>query len=222
MLPVRWMAPESLICGKFSPASDIYSFGVLLFEIITFGSFPFQGLTNNQVLDHIKAGNTLAVPNGIKPQLEGLMKACWSLSYIKRPTASEVVEFILNYPKLVTPSLDVPLASVQIPETDSDQLELLPGLRREEKNAQYKSYGYSNEPAYNNLNMNPPNGIALSIFNAFTDDFDVTMNRNSSNTYNPIEPLLMYDNDGVVNNSLRRYVSMSGNKNEKIPESENI
>lgn len=151
------------------------------------------------------------------------MKACWSLSYIKRPTASEVVEFILNYPKLVTPSLDVPLASVQIPETDSDQLELLPGLRREEKNAQYKSYSYNNEPAYNN--MNPPNGIALSIFNAFTDDFDVAMNRNSSNTYNPIEPLLLYDNEGVVNtnnNSQRRYVPMSGNKKGNLTESENI
>lgn len=90
MLPVRWMAPESMVDGKFTPGSDIWSFGVLLFEIITFGSFPFQGMTNNQVLDYVKEGNTLTVPNGIRPQLEGLMKACWNLSYLKRPTAAEV------------------------------------------------------------------------------------------------------------------------------------
>ena len=49
MLPVRWMAPESLADGIFTPMSDVWSFGVLLYEMITFGSFPFQGLSNNQV-----------------------------------------------------------------------------------------------------------------------------------------------------------------------------
>jgi serine/threonine protein kinase len=49
MLPVRWMAPESLADGLFTPMSDIWSYGVLLYEMITFGSFPFQGLSNNQV-----------------------------------------------------------------------------------------------------------------------------------------------------------------------------
>lgn len=71
MLPVRWMSPESLELGIFSPSSDVWSYGVMLFEIITFGSFPFQGMTNNQVLEHVKQGNTLEIPRGVKPQLEG-------------------------------------------------------------------------------------------------------------------------------------------------------
>ena len=82
------MSPESLADGLFTPMSDIWSYGVLLYEMITFGSFPFQGLSNNQVLRtpseklslilngfsrqvlvHVKAGNTLTVPQGIKSQM---------------------------------------------------------------------------------------------------------------------------------------------------------
>lgn len=208
MLPVRWMAPESLSLGKFTPASDIWSFGVLLYEIITFGSFPFQGLTNTQVLNHVKEGNTLTIPNGIKPPLEGLMKACWNLSYLKRPTACEVAEFISSYPKLVTASLDVPLASVQI-ETDSDQLELFPGLRKvnnEETEEQPKE-----QQTYPNR-LRIPNGITLSEFNAVNDDYTISNPATPSITYNPIEPLLSMYEDGDVNGSLRRYVPMCGFK----------
>lgn len=68
MLPVRWMAPESLEQGMFTPASDIWSYGVLLYEIITFGSFPFQGMANNEVLEYVKAGNTLSIPPKVKSQ----------------------------------------------------------------------------------------------------------------------------------------------------------
>ena len=69
MLPVRWMAPESLSEGLFTPMSDIWSYGVLLYETVTFGSFPFQGLSNNQVLEYVKGGHTLAIPPAVKPQL---------------------------------------------------------------------------------------------------------------------------------------------------------
>ena len=62
MLPVRWMAPESLADGLFTPMSDIWSFGVLLYEIITFGSFPFQGLSNSQVMTRVKSGDTIPIP----------------------------------------------------------------------------------------------------------------------------------------------------------------
>merc|ERR1711971_1346209 len=125
MLPVRWMAPESLADGLFTPMSDIWSYGVLLYEIITFGSFPFQGLSNNQVLETVKSGTTLSIPSGTKPQLSTLLTSCWNRSPTKRPTAAEIAELLYNNPRLVSPCIDVPLASVQVERSDS--LEMLIG-----------------------------------------------------------------------------------------------
>ncbi|PNF24229.1 hypothetical protein B7P43_G15826 [Cryptotermes secundus] len=128
MLPVRWMAPESLELGVFSPSSDVWSYGVLLYEIITFGSFPFQGMSNSQVLEHVKNGNTLPIPAGVKPQLEGLIRSCWNFDHKRRPQVSEIVEFVANNPRLISPCLDVPLASVQMDDY-AEQLEMgLPNI----------------------------------------------------------------------------------------------
>ena len=66
MLPVRWMSPESLADGIFTPMSDVWSYGVLLYEIITFGSFPFQGLSNSQVIEKVKSGQSLTQPARVK------------------------------------------------------------------------------------------------------------------------------------------------------------
>lgn len=69
MLPVRWMAPESLALGVFSPASDVWSFGVLLYEMVTFGALPYRGLANAEVLERAKAGHAPPLPPGLEPQL---------------------------------------------------------------------------------------------------------------------------------------------------------
>ncbi|CAL8112812.1 unnamed protein product [Orchesella dallaii] len=124
MLPVRWMAPESLALGIFTPMSDVWSFGVLLYEIITFGSFPFQGKSNNEVLDYVKLGNTVSIPSGVKPQLEQLLKGCWSIDAQKRPAAAVIVEFLANNPRIISPSLDMPLASVQLEGTDQLEIQI--------------------------------------------------------------------------------------------------
>lgn len=88
MLPVRWMSPESLALGIFTPSSDVWSFGVLIYEIVTFGSFPFQGKSNNEVLEYVKSGNTVSIPTGVGSKLEQLLKSCWQLDAQKRPQVS--------------------------------------------------------------------------------------------------------------------------------------
>ncbi|XP_072396651.1 uncharacterized protein [Diabrotica undecimpunctata] len=160
MLPVRWMSPESLALGVFTPSSDIWSFGVLLYEIITFGNFPFQGKSNAQVLELVKDGQTLDIPKGTKPQLVGLMKSCWKRESKERPTACQIVEFLANNPRLLSPCLDVPISSVQI--GDSDQLEL---SRKDLKVSPSKSANGSTFQAPNTMfdDRPDPDSIPLEV-----------------------------------------------------------
>ncbi|XP_035214785.1 insulin receptor-like [Stegodyphus dumicola] len=122
MLPIRWMAPESLTDGLFTPMSDVWSYGVVLYEIITFASFPYQGLTNDQVLQHVKDHNTLPVPKGCKPELSNLLLQCWARSPHQRPQAAAIVEILARNPELISPSLDVPTASVEVEDTGTFEL----------------------------------------------------------------------------------------------------
>ncbi|VCW79055.1 unnamed protein product [Gulo gulo] len=59
LLPVRWMAPESLKDGIFTTHSDVWSFGVVLWEIVTLAEQPYQGLSNEQVLKFVMDGGVL-------------------------------------------------------------------------------------------------------------------------------------------------------------------
>ncbi len=57
MLPIRWMAPESIQFGKFSPESDAWAYGIVLWEVFTFGKRPYFSYSNQEVRTHIKHGS---------------------------------------------------------------------------------------------------------------------------------------------------------------------
>ncbi|KAH8318198.1 hypothetical protein KR067_012718, partial [Drosophila pandora] len=114
LFPVRWMPPETLSLGIFTTASDIWSFGIVLYELISFGSYPYQGLTNSQVLDYVKSGNTIKIPFKAKPQLKRLIQACWSQDAAHRPSATEIVEYVSKYPRLLSACLDIPLKVIDM------------------------------------------------------------------------------------------------------------
>lgn len=100
MMPVRWMAPEALSDARFTTKSDVWSYGVVLWEITTLGSQPYPGLSNSDVLTFVTEDRrTMDVPKGC-PQIVGdLMFICWQYEPYSRPTFQDLVEFLEPYLK---------------------------------------------------------------------------------------------------------------------------
>ncbi|XP_050398346.1 uncharacterized protein LOC126816156 [Patella vulgata] len=119
MLPVRWMAPESLWDGLFTSKSDVWSYGILIYEIVTFGSFPYQGMSNNQVLEYVKSGNKLSMPNGCSEPVYNFINWCLSFDMKVRPDMRQILEFLEKYPDLLMSCIDLPMTSVVMEDTDS-------------------------------------------------------------------------------------------------------
>ncbi|XP_027132575.1 insulin-like growth factor 1 receptor [Larimichthys crocea] len=69
LLPVRWMSPESLKDGVFTTMSDVWSFGVVLWEIATLAEQPYQGMSNEQVLRFVMEGGLLDKPDNCPDML---------------------------------------------------------------------------------------------------------------------------------------------------------
>ncbi|XP_041375599.1 guanylate cyclase D-like [Gigantopelta aegis] len=124
MLPVRWMSPESLGDGIFTSKSDIWSFGVVVYEIVTFGSFPYQGLSNSQVLEYVKSGNRLSLPDKVTEQLTTFIYECMSYEAHVRPSLDKILDYLDRNPKFLSPCLDLPMKSVVMEDTNSLEMAL--------------------------------------------------------------------------------------------------
>ncbi|CAF0942255.1 unnamed protein product [Adineta steineri] len=97
-LPIRWMAPESLRDGRFDTVSDIWSFGVLLWEIATLAEQPYQGYGNEEVVHYVRYGNiTLERPSNCPEILHKLMRACWTFSPGDRISFRSIVDELIPY-----------------------------------------------------------------------------------------------------------------------------
>jgi serine/threonine protein kinase len=94
LMPVRWMSPESLIDRVFSVQSDIWAFGVLLWEILTMGQQPYPARTHQEVLDFVRSGGHLDVPALCPSPLGDLLLKCWSYIPSDRPSFSTCLEVI--------------------------------------------------------------------------------------------------------------------------------
>ncbi|CAD5122534.1 DgyrCDS10951 [Dimorphilus gyrociliatus] len=94
ILPVRWMAPESLKDGKFTSQSDVFSFGVVLWEMATLAEQPYQGLSNDDVLQFVKAGNCMQMPENCPIDLYTMMTNCWQFKPRDRPTFTDLIEHL--------------------------------------------------------------------------------------------------------------------------------
>ncbi|XP_013070385.2 proto-oncogene tyrosine-protein kinase ROS-like isoform X4 [Biomphalaria glabrata] len=92
LLPVRWMSPESLVDGFFTTQSDIWAFGVLMWEVLTLGQQPYPARTNIEVLHFVRDGGKLERPEKCTDEMFSLMRKCWSFNCDHRPSFAVLLE----------------------------------------------------------------------------------------------------------------------------------
>ncbi|XP_046625396.1 uncharacterized protein LOC124307595 isoform X1 [Neodiprion virginianus] len=84
-LPIRWMAPESLIYSLFTTKTDVWSFGILMWEIVTLGSTPYPDMTAREVMRNVQSGYRLERPSHCRSELFRVISRCWQADPDRRP-----------------------------------------------------------------------------------------------------------------------------------------
>ncbi|CAG05404.1 unnamed protein product, partial [Tetraodon nigroviridis] len=91
-LPVKWMAPEALFDRIYTHQSDVWSFGVLLWEIFTLGGSPYPGVPVEELFKLLKEGHRMEKPPTSTQELYLMMRGCWHAVPARRPTFQQLVE----------------------------------------------------------------------------------------------------------------------------------
>ncbi|XP_032831895.2 tyrosine-protein kinase Fer-like isoform X1 [Petromyzon marinus] len=89
-VPIKWTAPEALNFGTFSTCSDVWSFGVLLWETFSLGSMPYPGMTNQEAREQVERGYRLEAPEKCPRDVHQLMLRCWQYEPKQRPRFSDL------------------------------------------------------------------------------------------------------------------------------------
>ncbi|XP_072836369.1 tyrosine-protein kinase Fgr isoform X2 [Pogona vitticeps] len=95
--PIKWTAPEAALYGKFTIKSDVWSFGILLTELVTKGRVPYPGMNNREVLEQVERGYRMQCPANCPPSLHELMVQCWKKEPEERPTFEYLQSFLEDY-----------------------------------------------------------------------------------------------------------------------------
>ncbi|OCT82600.1 inactive tyrosine-protein kinase transmembrane receptor ROR1 [Xenopus laevis] len=110
LLPIRWMPPEAIMYGKFSTDSDIWSYGVVLWEIFSFGLQPYYGFSNQEVIEMARKRQLLPCSEDCPPRMYSLMTECWQEIPSRRPRFKDILvrlrtwEGISSHTSSTTPS----------------------------------------------------------------------------------------------------------------------
>ncbi|XP_020027540.1 tyrosine-protein kinase HCK isoform X2 [Castor canadensis] len=93
--PIKWTAPEAINFGSFTIKSDVWSFGILLMEIVTYGRIPYPGMSNPEVIRALERGYRMPRPEHCPEELYNIMTRCWKNRPEERPTF-EYIQSVLD------------------------------------------------------------------------------------------------------------------------------
>lgn len=96
-IPIRWTAPEAIMHAKFSTASDVWSFGILMWEMWSYGAMPYKGWTNEVVTAQVMKGYRMPNPKNCPSFVHNLMMECWNEQSRDRPSFYDAFEKLLAF-----------------------------------------------------------------------------------------------------------------------------
>ncbi|KAG7248002.1 hypothetical protein CRUP_008823, partial [Coryphaenoides rupestris] len=98
-IPLRWLPPESVFEDDFSTKSDVWAFGVLMWEVFSLGELPYTKMADDEVLEGLQGMKLkLPVPEGCPSKISKLMARCWAPSLKERPSFTDVVHALGDLP----------------------------------------------------------------------------------------------------------------------------
>eukprot|EP00035_Acanthoeca_spectabilis_P022653 m.444967 g.444967 ORF g.444967 m.444967 type:complete len:692 (+) comp19172_c0_seq1:125-2200(+) len=90
--PIKWYAPESVNYGKFTAKSDVFSFGVTMWEIYSQAREPWGDLSMSEVLERLNRGDRLECPKGCPQETYGILMECWNMDKARRPDFKTLID----------------------------------------------------------------------------------------------------------------------------------
>ena len=84
--PIKWTAPEAILYNRFSIKSDVWSFGVTMWEVVTKGRWPYPGMSNAETSEQVQRGYRMPKPDGCPDPLYEIILSCWKDEPESRPT----------------------------------------------------------------------------------------------------------------------------------------
>eukprot|EP00096_Caligus_rogercresseyi_P015214 TRINITY_DN7664_c0_g1_i1.p1 TRINITY_DN7664_c0_g1~~TRINITY_DN7664_c0_g1_i1.p1 ORF type:complete len:691 (-),score=209.29 TRINITY_DN7664_c0_g1_i1:15-2087(-) len=91
--PLKWYAPECVNYGTFSSASDVWSFGVLLWEMYSYGKNPYESMNGTQTIQFLEEGKRLGRPTGVSQEIYDIINRCWKYNASERPAFDELFQY---------------------------------------------------------------------------------------------------------------------------------
>nr|XP_006642063.1 PREDICTED: ephrin type-A receptor 2 isoform X1 [Lepisosteus oculatus] len=120
-IPIRWTAPEAIAYRKFTSASDVWSFGIVMWEVMAFGERPYWDMSNHEVMKAINEAFRLPAPMDCPSAVYQLMLQCWLQERSKRPKFADIVSLLdklLRSPDSLKTIADFdPRVSIRLPST---------------------------------------------------------------------------------------------------------
>ncbi|CAF3929533.1 unnamed protein product [Rotaria sordida] len=96
-VPVKWMSPEALFDRKFSTKSDVWSYSILAWEIMTYGGTPYTSIAAENMFDYLRDGNRMSQPVNCPNEIFQIIESCWTFKESLRPTFTQICGSLRHY-----------------------------------------------------------------------------------------------------------------------------